>query len=104
MPALTPQEHRMLPPATAPQPAAATPQGGCRAATKAGTPCRGYVGPGRDYCLMHDPDRREAAQAARTKGGATGNRLRALKGKRPDLTNVPALIAFTGGVIADTLD
>jgi len=41
----------------------------CAASTKAGLPCRGTPLPGSDFCIYHDPARRDALVAAARKGG-----------------------------------
>jgi hypothetical protein len=43
----------------------------CRAITKNGTPCKGRVIKGSEYCTFHDPLRAEAIHAGQVKGAAT---------------------------------
>lgn len=73
----------------------------CRATTKRGEPCRA-VAVENGLCLAHDPKRRKEAQAARSKGAATKNKLVALEGRRRKLSTVPELVAYLSGVIQDT--
>lgn len=91
-----------MPPAKPPQGTASTP-GGCPGTTKAGTPCRAPVQPESGFCLFHDPSRQGELAGIRAKGATTKNKLVALQGKRDRLDTVPALVAFTGRVIQDTL-
>src|SRR4051812_31337244 len=42
----------------------------CRAIRQDGKPCRSFASGTADLCFAHDPARRDAAQAARRKGGA----------------------------------
>ena len=90
--------------ATATQPDATAPRRGCSATTTAGAPCRGFAQRDSDYCLLHDPASRDAARAARAKGGAAAGKLRALQSQRQSLDSVDALVRFTSGVILDVVD
>jgi hypothetical protein len=78
-------------------------QSGCRAQTKLGRPCAAFALTGGGYCWNHDPERAGDVRQARAKGGAAASKLRALRGRRSKLDTVPALVAFTAGVIQDTL-
>jgi hypothetical protein len=40
----------------------------CRAVKNDNTPCNAAVGPGREFCFHHDPDRQKEAAEARRKG------------------------------------
>src|SRR5438093_1068138 len=46
----------------------------CTANRANGQPCEATPLPNRPFCLFHDPDRREALAASRSKGGATPRR------------------------------
>lgn len=41
----------------------------CAALKADGSPCGGFAGRGRPFCIVHDPDRHEIAQAGRILGG-----------------------------------
>ena len=50
----------------------------CQALRADGQPCRAFHGKTSDFCLLHDPNRREAAKAGRKRGGRKhGAQLRA---------------------------
>jgi len=44
--------------------------GDCIAITKNGEHCKAPAQAGREYCFLHDPDKVDQAQAARSRGGA----------------------------------
>lgn len=52
----------------------------CPGMTKDGVPCSAQVLPGRTFCHWHDPERQDAAQASRRRGGlAKATKVRARK-------------------------
>jgi hypothetical protein len=57
--------------------------GKCSAITRGGTPCRGLVRAGNDYCPAHDPARQEARRRAASKAGKSkpGRELAEIKGR-----------------------
>jgi hypothetical protein len=86
----------------APSGQSAAPKPKCRATTLRGAPCQAFaVADG--FCISHDPARRDEARAARSKGAAVGNRLRAIVGRRDQLDSPAALVRFTSGVVQDVL-
>lgn len=44
----------------------------CKATTKSGAPCKVEALAGSDYCAIHDPEKAEAFQEGRVKGGKAG--------------------------------
>lgn len=76
----------------------------CEAQTLDGKPCRAPALRERPFCLAHDPERREDAQAARSAGAQRGNRLRSLRGRRSKLDSMSALVAFVAKVIYDAAE
>lgn len=44
----------------------------CKATTKSGDPCKVKALAGSDYCGFHDPEKADAFQAGRVKGGQAG--------------------------------
>src|SRR6266404_1787558 len=46
----------------------------CTATTRDGRPCAAHPLPGSEFCLFHDPRRRQALSQSRSKGGATPRR------------------------------
>jgi hypothetical protein len=89
--------------ASATQADAGAPPAGCRATTRAGTPCRAFPLPGEPWCLAHHPDRRAEMRAARARGGPAAGRRRALAGRRARLATVPELVAFNARIVDDVL-
>ena len=71
----------------------------CSATTTAGQPCRATPLPGRPLCLWHDPEADDMRQAARSKGAASANRLRSIRGHQPKLDSVPRLVAYNSRLI-----
>jgi hypothetical protein len=82
----------------------AAPKLECGAQTKRGAPCRSFALPNGQFCLSHDPERRETVREARARGGAAASKLRALQGRRAKLETPAALVRFTGKLIQDVLD
>ena len=80
------------------------PKQGCQAVRKDGQPCRAPAQPGATLCLWHDPDRVEAARAARSQGAMAAGKVRALDGRRRKLENAGALAKFMSSLIHDVLD
>lgn len=76
----------------------------CQAATKHGAPCAAFALPGRPWCITHDPERQADVRAARSRGGATASKLRALEGRRARLETPAQLLRFTGKLIHDVVD
>ncbi len=76
---------------------------GCRADTKHGRPCRGFLLPGRDVCLSHAEDLAEKVAAARARGGTAAAKVRLLQGKRLRLDSPAALAKFMSGLIQDVM-
>ena len=70
----------------------------CNAITKAGTPCKGRLLPGRSYCMAHDPDHADLRAEGQRKGGeARANARRAAKqwaaiGEQVSASDLPAIL------------
>ncbi len=75
----------------------------CRAQRNDGEPCRGPSLPDSAFCWSHDESRAEEMAAARSRGATKANKLRALAGRRPTLTNGRALTRFASDVVQDVL-
>jgi hypothetical protein len=56
------------------------------------------------YCFQHSPDHAEAAEEARHRGLVNGNKIKALKGCRPKLDDMPALVRYTARIIVDVVE
>ena len=80
------------------------PKQACQAVRKDGQPCRAPAQPGVTLCLWHDPDRVEAARAARSQGAVAAGKVRALDGRRRKLETAGSLAKFMGTLIHDVLD
>jgi hypothetical protein len=76
---------------------------GCRAPTKSGRPCKGFLLPGRNVCLSHAEDLAETVQRARARGGTAAAKIRALEGKRRRLEKPAELARFLSNLAEDTL-
>jgi hypothetical protein len=76
----------------------------CESTRKDGQPCQAPALVGNGHCFTHSPDHAEAASAARHRGLVNGNKIKALKGCRPALNDMPGLVKFTAKVINDTYD
>ena len=75
----------------------------CQAQRNDGEPCRGPALPDSGFCWAHDESRAEEMAAARSRGATKANKLRALAGRRPTLTNGRALTRFASDVVQDVL-
>ncbi len=70
----------------------------CNATTKAGTPCKGRVLPGRAYCMAHDPAHADQRAEGQRKGGESrANARRAAKawsaiGEQVTSDQLPAIL------------
>jgi hypothetical protein len=76
---------------------------GCRAPTVHGSPCRGFLLPGRDVCLSHAEDLADKIRLARARGGTAAAKVRALQGRRLRLDSAEALLRFNANLCQDTL-
>jgi hypothetical protein len=76
---------------------------GCRAPTKHGRPCKGFLLPGRDVCLSHAEDLADKVAAARARGGSVAAKIRKLEGRRLRLDSATALLKFNADLAQDTL-
>lgn len=64
-------------------------QGACSATTREGRPCSAPVLPGGQFCIFHDPTRRErVAQGRRAGGAGKSNAARAAKRIPADIQDV----------------
>jgi hypothetical protein len=61
----------------------------CPAITRSGESCRGFVRPGDEFCVAHDPDRAEERKAAASKAGRskTTAEFREVKAQLRQLAN-----------------
>jgi hypothetical protein len=61
----------------------------CPAITRSGQSCRGFVRPGDEFCVAHDPDRAEERRAAASKAGRsrTTAEFREVKAQLRQLAN-----------------
>ncbi len=61
----------------------------CAAKTRNGRPCKGLVRPGYDYCVAHDPARKQARRRAASKAARSkpGGEVRSLKARLEGLTD-----------------
>lgn len=76
------------------------PQRPCTATTQRGDACRAFALPERDVCAVHDPERAEAVQAARAKGG----RVTSLQKRRRRLDSPTALARFNGNLVHQVIE
>lgn len=75
----------------------------CTAIRNDGESCRSKTHGGRAFCIWHDPERREAAREARSRGAATAGKVRSLEGRRRRLETAGALTRFMSELIQDLL-
>lgn len=77
----------------------------CKALTKTGGPCGGYVPTGSEYCFAHDPALAEVRREARARGGTNSRKdIRIQKAVSGDLREVLDLLEDAlRGVLAGTL-
>jgi hypothetical protein len=76
----------------------------CTATAQHGGLCRAFAPAGRRSCRVHDPERRDEVQAARSKGATNAGKARTMQGRRRRLTTPAALLSFLDTLIWDAIE
>ena len=76
----------------------------CPATNRRGSPCKSSPLPGGKHCFYHAPDMAAARTEGRRLGGKNAGKLRAIKGRRAQLTTIGELTRFVANTVHDVVE